>query len=215
MKNKPGLIFLWLNMLMLWFALVLQFIISTGMYRSEGRSFFGALIQILSFYTIQTNLLIAIALTAILFAPGSRWGSFFRRTSVLTAIAVYILIVGLVYATVLKGIWQLHGLFKLTDVLLHEVSPVSFLLLWVLFVPKEKLKWSLLLSWAIFPLLYLVYSLARGASTGYYPYPFLNAAKFGYAQVMINSAGVLVVFLVLSSFLIGVSRLVSRRNSAA
>jgi len=199
---------------MLWFALVLQFIISTVSYQAAGRSFFGALVQILSFYTIQTNLLIAVALTAILLKPRSQWGRFFGRTSVLTAITVYILIVGLVYATVLKGIWQLHGLFKLADVLLHEISPIIFLVFWLFFIPKEKLKWSLLLPWAIFPLLYLVYSLVRGAVTGYYPYPFVNAATLGYAQVMINSAGVLVVFLVLGSLLIGVSRLVSRGDSA-
>ncbi|RYE16627.1 MAG: hypothetical protein EOP51_25450 [Sphingobacteriales bacterium] len=206
MKSRLKLIYLTTNAMMLWFALVLQFVISTQGYMADGRSLAGALIEILSFFTIQTNLLIAIALSAILLVPRSRWGRFFGQTSVLTAIAVYILIVGLVYAVVLKGIWQLQGLFKLADVLLHEVSPVIFLLYWLFFVPKEKLRWSLLFPWAIFPLLYLVYSLLRGAVTGGYPYPFINVAKLGYGQVMINSGGVLVVFLVFGALLIGVSR---------
>jgi len=211
-KSKTQRLFLIANTLMLWFALVLQFVISTNQYQAQGRSFGGALIQILSYYTIQTNLLIAVAMTSIWLFPTSNLGRFFSKTSVLTAIAVYILIVGLIYATVLKGIWQLTGLFKLTDVLLHELSPVTYLLFWFFVVPKESLRWSLLFPWAVFPLTYLFYALCRGAYTGDYPYPFVNAAKFGYPQVAVNAFFVLLIFTVLGSLLIGISRRLAFRH---
>jgi hypothetical protein len=210
MQNKLRVAYIILNVLMLWFALGLQFYISTDAYMATGRSFAGAIIQIISFYTIQTNLLIAVGLTAILFAPESAWGRFFSRTSVLTSIAVYITIVGLIYATVLKGLLQLDGLFMLADFLLHTLSPIVFVVFWLLFVPKESIKWNQVLLWAIFPLLYLVYSLIRGAISGDYPYPFVNAAKLGYGQVAVNSVGVLVVFLVLSGVFIGISRVLRK-----
>ncbi|HMI03857.1 MAG TPA: Pr6Pr family membrane protein [Pedobacter sp.] len=212
MKKRIELVYKIVNALMLWFALILQFYISTRLYLEDGRSTAGAIVQIISYYTIQTNLLIAAAMTCILIKPGSKLGNFFSRTSVLTAIAVYILIVGLIYATILKGIWKLEGLFKLTDFLLHTLSPIAYVLFWIIFVPKDKIKWKSLLSWALFPLLYLIYSLIRGAISGYYPYPFVDAAKFGYAQVAINAVGVLLLFLAISSLLIGVARLYPKRS---
>lgn len=210
MQNKLKTTYITLNALMLWFALALQFYISTEAYMATGRAFAGAIIQIVSFYTIQTNLLIAVALTAILLKPASAWGRFFSRTAVLTAIAVYICIVGLIYTTVLKGLIQLDGLFRLADLLLHTISPILFIIFWLLFVPKEAIKWTQILLWAIFPLLYLFYSLIRGAICGDYPYPFVNAAKLGYGQVAINSIGVLVVFLVFSGVFIGLVRVMRK-----
>jgi len=212
MNNKLSTVYKTLNVLMLWFALILQFYISTKMYVGAGRTTVGAVVEILSFYTIQTNLLIAVALSVILFKPDSAWGRFFSQTSVLTAIAVYIMIVGLIYATILKGIWNPQGWFKLADFLLHTVSPVMYMLFWIFFVPKIRIPWKVLFFWAVFPFIYLLYALIRGANTGYYPYPFVNAAKFGYTQVAINSVGILIVFLVLSSVLIGITRLTKNRT---
>jgi hypothetical protein len=210
MRNKISIAYTALTALIVWFGLILQFYISTEKYIIEGRTFTGAFIQILSYYTIQTNLLIAIALTAFLWKPGSAWGRFFSRTTVLTAIAVYITIVGLIYAFVLKGIWQPEGLFKLADNLLHTVSPVMFVLLWLIFVRKEKIKWNQLFSWAIFPFLYLIYSLIRGAITGDYPYNFINAALISYQQIAINAVLVLLLFLFISACFIAVSRLLKK-----
>lgn len=210
MKNKIRLSYIALTALIVWFGLGLQFYISTRQYMAQGRSVVGAIVQILSFYTIQTNMLIAVALTAILIKPASAWGRFFSRASVLTAITVYIIIVGLVYAVILKGIWEPKGLFKLTDDLLHTVSPVVFVVFWLVFVPKENIKWQRILSWAIFPFLYLIYSLIRGSITGDYPYDFINARMISYQQIAINSGLVLIAFLAISAAFIAISRLLNR-----
>ncbi|MHA4895819.1 Pr6Pr family membrane protein [Pedobacter sp. PWIIR3] len=210
MKHQIRFTYTLLNALMLWFALILQFYISTGLYLDEGRSFAGSLTQIISYFTIQTNLVLAISLTSISLAPNTIWGRFFNKPSVQTALAVYIIVVGLIYAVLLKGIFKLEGWFIVADFILHTVSPLTYLFYWVIFVPKTKIKWSSLLPWAIFPLLYLFYCLIRGAISGYYPYPFIDVSKFGYGQVMINSVGVTVLFLVLSSILIGISRMIDK-----
>jgi len=210
MKTKLKLAYIALNALMLWLALGLQFYISTKQYLLQGRTFVGAIIQIVSYYTIQTNILIAIALAAILFAPTSTWGKFFSKVSVLTAIAVYISIVGLIYNLILKGIWELKGLFKLADFLLHTLSPIMFIVFWLLIMPKENIKWKQIFPWALFPLFYLFYSLIRGAINGDYPYPFIDVAKLDYPQVAINSAMVLLAFLVICSCFIGISRVLKK-----
>lgn len=213
MKNIIRSAYIAINVLMLWFALILQFFISTKQFMATGRSLAGAIVQVISYFTIQTNLLIAVALTVILIKPNSSWGKFFSRTRVLTAMAVYIVIVGLVYAFVLSGIWELKGLFKLTDFLLHTLSPISYVVFWLVFVTHEKINWNQILYWAIFPLLYLAYVLIRGAICSEYPYPFLNVVKLGYGRVVINSFFVLIAFLVISICFIGISRLLSKNRA--
>ena len=53
--------------------------------------------------------------------------------------------------------------------------------------------------WLIFPLLYLVYSIARGALAGFYAYPFFDPAKSGgYGGVALYCAAILLLFLLLS-----------------
>jgi hypothetical protein len=207
MKSKLKSGYITLNALMVWFALILQFSISTKLYITEGRTLAGAFIRILSYYTIQTNLLVAVALTILLLKPASGLGKFFSKTSVSTAIAVYITIVGLVYNFILKGTWKPEGLFKLADILLHTASPVVFVIFWLLFVPKENINWKQIFRWAIFPFLYLIYSLIRGAISGEYPYPFINAAQIGYQQVAVNAVLILIAFLIICAGFIGVNRL--------
>jgi hypothetical protein len=213
MKNKFRPTYIALNVLMLWFALILQFYISTNEFMAKGRSMAGALVQIISYFTIETNILIVVALTILLIKPASAWGRFFSRAYTLTAITVYIVIVGLIYALVLKGLQELNGLFKLTDFLLHTLSPISFVIFWIFFAPHDKIKWSNIIYWTTFPLFYLAYSLIRGAISGYYPYPFLDVTQFGYGQVAINSVYVLIAFLVISAIFIGGSRLLWKANT--
>jgi hypothetical protein len=55
-------------------------------------------------------------------------------------------------------------------------------------VPKGSLCWNDIPRWLVYPLCYLAYALARGATTGWYPYPFLDAGKLGYLPVLLNAA---------------------------
>lgn len=207
--------FILLTAVAVWTGLALQFYLSAGKLITEGWSAGGAIIHILSFYTIQTNILIAIALSAVLCMADSRCGRYFSRLSVLTAIAVYISIVGLVYNLMLKGLWKPEGHFKLADTLLHVVSPIAYILCWLFCVPKEKIKWKETLAWAVFPFLYFIYSLIRGAYIGQYPYPFINVAKLGYGRVAVNAVLFLLVFFMIGFVFIMVSRLLTRNESVS
>lgn len=210
MKDKIKLTYIASTALVVWFGLILQFYISIEKYLTEGWTLGGAFVQVISYFTIQTNILVAVALTSLLLKPKSSWGVFFSRISVLTAITVYITIVGLIYAVILKGLWKPEGLFKLADFLLHTLSPILFVVLWFVFLPKGNIKWKQLFLWAIFPIYYLIYSLIRGAFVGLYPYGFIDAGIIGYNQVMINSLMVLIVFLVISSILIAVNNFLKK-----
>ncbi len=137
-----------------------------------------------------------------LFTPLSSAGKFFQRAEVQSALAVYIFIVGLVYNLVLRKIWSPEGWQLVADNLLHVVVPVLFVFYWYLFVRGIDLQWKQLLYWVIFPAAYLIYTLIRGAMVNWYPYPFINAGNIGYANVAVNSLGVLVAIFTTGSVVI-------------
>jgi hypothetical protein len=193
-----------------WFALILQLyiIIKNGL--SAGIHPLVAISNFFSYFTILSNFVVAISLTAGLLASSSAAGKFFTNVSVRTAIAVYIFIVGLVYNLVLRKIWSPTGWQLVADNLLHVLVPLFYVLFWYFFIPRNMLKWNDIFPWLLFPACYLVYSLVRGASTGWYPYPFLHAGELGYAKVAVNSLVVLLAFVAVGLGMIGINRIAKR-----
>ena len=109
-----------------------------------------------SYFTILSNLLVAICLTYLYFNKESEIKTWFSNPKTLTAINVYILVVGLVYNLV----WPLReakGLEILADELLHAVVPLLFMIFWIFFVEKSRLKWKNAFAWLIYPFVYLVF----------------------------------------------------------
>ncbi len=189
-----------------WFALLLQFPLSIATSRANGMTLIAAVIAYFSFFTILTNLIVAIGLTLSLLAPKSRWGSFLSSAVVASGTALYIAMVGTVYSLLLRHLWNPEGLQKIADVILHDVVPLMYVAYWILFVPKSGLRWKDTLSWSIYPLIYLAWILMRGAISGRYPYPFVDAGQLGYPQVLLNSAMLLAGFLVVGLAVVAVAR---------
>ena len=151
------------------------------------------------FFTIICNLALAITMTAV--AAG-------RRVSplVLGGMTLAILLVGIVYGTLLRGLHPLTGLPLIANYLLHDVSPIAMALYWLFFVPRGRLRWSAPWWWVIFPLAYLVYALARGQLDHHYPYPFIDVSKLGWTQVALNAGGIALAFILAGFGLVWVDR---------
>lgn len=113
---------------------------------------------------------------------------------------------GLVYFFLLRQTWNPQGLDKLTDILLHDVVPVLYVVFWIFFAPKSGLRWRDTLYWAIYPIIYFVWILGRGALSGRYPYPFVDVGHLGYPRVLLNAVVLLSVFLVGGLVVVAVSR---------
>lgn len=210
MRNKTKTICMVVIAIIAWFGIILQFFISTQKNLTKGLSVAWSMQHILSYFTIQNNILVALALTIMLFAPSSSWGKFFSNRSTLTAIALYITVVCLVYQIILRPQHTFTGLFRLSDETLHSVTPPLFVLFWLILIPKANLPWSRAFKWLIYPLCYLAYVLIRGAIWGDYPYNFIDHNHITYQQIALNSVGLLFVFLGLGLFFIAIDRLVKR-----
>jgi hypothetical protein len=185
-----------------WFGLGSQLYLSLQTPATTGYTVLKTITNFFSYFTVQSNILVALILTASLL----RSGSILSTSTFQSAVAVYIFIVGLVYNLVLRGIWEPQGLQLITDNILHVVVPLLFVVWWAIFTPGKILQWNDLLPWLIYPAFYLIYSLIRGLMVNWYPYPFLDADKNGYARVAINSIFVLLAFLAVGFGLIAVNR---------
>lgn len=136
---------------------------------------------ILRFFTIWTNIVVAVAFT------GSAFGARWVRPILIGGVTLSILLVGVIYGLLLSGLRELSGGAALADMLLHKVTPLLAPLWWLAFAPKRTLNWRAPWLWAIFPAAYLPYALLRGRLDGNYAYPFLNIVKLGVGPVMVNA----------------------------
>lgn len=191
-----------------WFALITQFyLIILNRVTTVGET----IIRYFSFFTILTNLLVALSFTFLLWGPKSGIGIFLSKPKSLTAITVYILIVGLVYNAILRFLWEPKGLQLIVDEILHTVIPVLCVFFWWKYVNPKKLKWKDAFPWLIYPLLYIFLILIRGDISGFYPYPFIDVNTIGYNSVLINSAILAVCFLVFSFLFIAIGKWTHKR----
>ncbi|MDN0082976.1 Pr6Pr family membrane protein [Crenobacter sp. SG2305] len=189
-----------------WFALSLQLALGVRAGLAHGVPWPDTVLNYFSYFTIMTNLLLALGLSVPLLAPASRWGRFFQQPEIRSASLVYITIVAVVYALLLQQLWHPTGLRLFADMLLHRAIPAGYLFYWLWFVPSGRLRWWGALQWLMFPGVYLLYTLLRGALIDTYPYPFLNVLRLGYSGVLFNALLLACAFLVMSALIIAYDR---------
>lgn len=161
---------------------------------------------LLRFFTILTNGAVALTFAAV--AAGRRvtprW---------MGGVLLAILLVGIVAATLLRGLVTLGGDALLADTLLHKVTPLLATLWWIAFARKGKLHRRDPWIWAIFPAAYLPYALLRGMADGHYAYPFINMTKLGIGQVAINALLIAIGFVLAGYILVWIDGRFSGRPS--
>ena len=196
-------------------GLVLQFCISIPASMEAGRSLLGSIVFLFSFFTILTNIGAVLVYTSLLSSTGYAWLPAFAGFRMRAGIAVSITLVFIVYATVLAQLWQPQGLFLLCDVLLHYVTPVLFVLWWLVAGANGRTRWGDISWWMLYPVAYLIYALARAPFAGEVPYPFLDVAKNGAASVAISAAAITWLFLVLCVVAVVVDHGVARIRTSS
>jgi hypothetical protein len=173
----------------------------------SGSELFSWTVNYFSYFTIVGNILVALAMTLPWLAPRSRLGQWFLRPSVRTVIVAYIIVVAVVFYVMLRHLYDTHGWRFFCNTILHYVIPPLFVIDWLVFVRKGDLSWRILFGALALPVLYVAWTLAHGAYTGFYPYPFINVSRFGYPQVLLNIVTMIAAFVCLVLALVGIGRL--------
>jgi hypothetical protein len=175
-----------------WVGLLAQYALSLD---AGTRSVFGSTVVFFSYFTVLTNVLVALALTAPALFPDSRIGRWTASEGVRAAVAMYIAVVGLIYHTLLAATWNPQGLLVYVNQVLHTVMPIAFVLDWLLFVPKGRLRWIDPVKWLAYPLLYGLWTVIHGQLVGWYPYWFIDIGALGWERAGVNFAALLAFFL--------------------
>ncbi|MEU4014109.1 Pr6Pr family membrane protein [Microbacterium sp. NPDC028030] len=172
-----------------------------------------------SFFTILSNVAAAVAL-----AVGAIWALTHRGTTaeprwlalLLVCASTYMIVTGIVYNTLLRGIELPQGsTVGWSNEVLHVVIPLV-MLADLLFAPRRRaLGWSAVAITAIFPIVWVVYTLIRAnlviaPSTGnswWYPYPFLDPRlNGGYGGVALWVLLIAAIIVATAAFVVWVGR---------
>jgi hypothetical protein len=136
-----------------------------------------------SFFTIQSNILAAtmLMLTALIRRD--------ERSRVFDAVrgaaTFYITITLVVFALFLSGLQEdLDTHIAFVNFVVHYLIPVVLVVDWFLDPPRHRLGLGVALAWLAYPLVWFAYTLARGSWTDWYPYPFVDVTRHGYAGVL-------------------------------
>ncbi len=186
-----------------WGGLIAQY---TLLIQAGTRSVLGTTVVFLSYFTILTNVLVALALTAPAVMPDTRLGRWTATEGVRAALAMYIAVVGLIYHALLAGTWNPQGLLFYVNQILHTVMPIAFVLDWLLFVPKGRLRWIDPVKWLAYPLLYGVWTVIHGQMIGWYPYWFIDIGELGWSRALVNFGFLLAFFLILGLVVAAIDR---------
>lgn len=181
-----------------------------------------------SFFTILSNVLAAVVL-----AIGGIWALTNRKTTsaeprllavLLVCASTYMIVTGVVYNTLLRGIELPQGSTVLwSNEVLHVVVPL-IMLVDLLFAPRRRaLGWSAVGITAIFPIVWVAYTLIRAnlviaPATGkhwWYPYPFLDPhLNGGYGGVALWVLLIAAIIIATAAFVVWVGRFRGTRDTA-
>ncbi|MBT1621870.1 Pr6Pr family membrane protein [Curtobacterium flaccumfaciens pv. oortii] len=121
-----------------------------------------------------------------------------RWEAVRGASVVYMAFVGIVFNTLLRDA-DLGDLTPWVNVVHHMLMPLAVVLDWVFVPPRWSITRRVAAWWVAVPVVYTAYSLAHGAASGFYPYPFFDPSRGGYGTVALWCVVLLVAFLVLAA----------------
>jgi hypothetical protein len=140
----------------------------------EGTSGLGALAATFRYFTVQSNVLVLIWLTtAVIYWNRGRAHPILQPV-VKGAFTVYITVTFVIFATLLRGLIDPQGIDWYINAVTHYITPIAFIIDWILYERRRSYKWRYVLYWLFYPLAYLIFAQVYGAITGDYLYPFLN-----------------------------------------
>lgn len=154
-----------------------------------------------SYFTIWSNVVVAVTMTLLARQP-------VRATPLLRVLRLdsilMITITAIVYAVLLAPSTEVVGWSRLTDPILHQITPAVTVIVWVVFGPRGWINRRTLLPALIIPIVWVAWILLRGSVIDAYPYDFVNISVYGVGPVAATMAGILAFGLVVMAIYWGV-----------
>lgn len=192
MDGAKGRVWFGLTAFAVLFGLIVQVLVAANATQGAFDTTAGRVFNVFCFFTIQSNLIVGA--TSLLLALNPRRSSTVFNTFRLTGI-VAITITGIVYHSVLSGLFDLGRWALVADNVLHTIVPILAVVGWIVWGPRGLTPPRIMRLSVIFPICWLIFVLIRGPIVDYYPYHFINVTDLGYARVLVNCVWVAVLYL--------------------
>ncbi|GAG69889.1 unnamed protein product, partial [marine sediment metagenome] len=189
-----------------WFTFIAS-IVNYGLYYGPILEWFNSF----KAFTIQTNFMVTIWLTlAILWHKKSE--TLEKITGLLKgAFTVYITITFIFFAVLLAPFYHPTGWAAFTNLVFHYITPIAFIVDWILTENKLRYKWKYLPYWIfIYPVCYLAFVFIHGTFTGDYIYYFFNINTLGILVSALFVSIIITTGIVLGSVYIAINRIRTR-----
>lgn len=147
-------------------------------------------VRLFSYFTIDSNLIVLVV-AILLVAKPDRDGPLWRVVRLDSLLSI--VITGLVFAIILAPMVHLSGVALWVTIGFHYISPWLALAAWLAFGPRHRIDWPTFGYAFIWPTCWIAYTIAHGAASGWYPYPFLDVEELGYPIALRNIAVVFIV----------------------
>ncbi len=188
-----------------------------GLYGGHPGGAAGALARVvdtLSYFTIWSNVVVAVSVTMLLARP---LGATTVRRVLRLAGLLMIVVTGIVYQVLLAPAADIQGWSRLTDPILHVLTPLLTVLVWLVWGPRGWVGGRTVLAAMLLPSAWIGWMLARGAVVDAYPYGFVNVVDVGYAAAAQTLAAIvlfgLLVAVVLWAVDVVLTRVAARRRA--
>ena len=170
---------------------------------SSGQPLINRVVDYLSFFTIWSNIVVAIVAGYFVYQPRAASPRF--QTIWFIALLM-ISVTGLIYHFALADLVDTQGAAAVSNACNHILTPLAFVLAWLIVGPRGWISLKLIMASFILPLSWILLTLIRGAIVDAYPYPFVNVVKLGYGPVLMNLVVILLACCVLALLLWGVDK---------
>jgi hypothetical protein len=162
--------------------------------------------NLFGYFTVQSNVLLGMLLAVLGAAGAARRHPPEWAPAVCAACVTYIVLVGLVYAVLLAPLGAAGGVpVAWANTMLHVLTPIYAVVDWVFAPDRRALPARTVGLILIYPVVWLVVVLIRGATDGWVPYPFLDPIN-GYAGVAVTVVAIAVVVAVAGTVVVASSR---------
>jgi hypothetical protein len=165
-------------------------------------------LNVFVFFTIQSNLIVGGTSLLLVLEP-KRSSTVFSTFRLIGVVAIAI--TGIVFHAVIAQTLDLESWPLVADRLLHLVVPVMGVLGWLMFGPRGLTNRRVMWLSLLFPVLWLAFTLIRGAIIDWYPYHFIDVVHLGYVRTVINCLWVALLTLAVAAGATALDRRLPRR----
>ncbi|MDP9318686.1 MAG: Pr6Pr family membrane protein [Actinomycetota bacterium] len=207
MTDRPARVWFGLTAVAVFVGNIVQVFVSANAQAEFFHTPGGRVFNVFCFFTIQSNLIVGV--TSLLLALNPRRSSTVFNTFRLTGV-VAIAVTGVVFHAVLARLLDLESWALVANNLVHTVVPVMGVLGWLIFGPHGLTSRRVMWLSILYPIAWLIFTLIRGPIVHFYPYPFVDVIRLGYARVLVNCVWVSVLYLGLAAGAVALDRRLDR-----